>query len=72
MLTCSGNLEENLLKKLSTEDDKEDTEEERPCQEHQTPRGRSTSLLRSGKHEHMTPKEARPSQLEIDKPPQQL
>ena len=72
MLPSSGNLEENLQQKLSTEDDKEEAEEERSNQEPQTPQERSTSPLRSGVHENMTLEEAGPSQLEIDEPPQQL
>ena len=72
VLPSSGNLEENLQQKLSTEDDKEDTEKERSSQEPQTLQERSTSPPRSGINEHMTLEEARPSQLEIDEPPQQL
>ena len=83
MLPSSENLEENFQRELSTEDDMQDAEEEKPSKESQTPQkrpsqesqttqGRSTSSLRSGVQEYMTPKEARPSQLEIDDPPQQL
>lgn len=55
MLPSSENLEKNLQQKLIAEEDKQDTEEERPSQEHQTPQGRTFSPLRSGVHEHMTP-----------------
>ena len=57
---------------MNTEDDKEDTEEERSSQEPQTPQERSISQPRSGVHEHMRPEEAKPSQLEIDEPSLQL
>lgn len=54
MLPSLENLEENLQQKLSAEEDKQDTKEEKPSQEHQTPQGRTISPLRSGVHEHMT------------------
>lgn len=47
-----------------------ETPQKRPGQESQATQGRCTSSLRSGVQELMTPKEARPSQLEIDDPPQ--
>ena len=63
-------LDDNHQPKLSTKDEEQEIEVEMPSEDSQTPQDKPASPWKSGVH--VTPEEARPSQLEVDEPPQPL
>lgn len=68
VLPSQEDLDDNHQPKLSTKDDKQEIEVDMPSEESQTPQDKPANPWKSGVH--VTPEEARPSQLEVDEPPQ--